>query len=118
VFKRKVGIESFACCFFSWFFLERTISELTLLLGISARGEITAKMQRKIVRAKEGRYSGGDFISCIEQMDLLKKYWIPELDHAPRVLVHGDLSPNNIIVDEHYDVQGFVIQTWKRWDIC
>ncbi|KAI5256820.1 hypothetical protein E4T42_01392 [Aureobasidium subglaciale] len=63
-------------------------------------------MQRKIVRAKEGRYSGGDFLSCIEQMVLFEKYWIPELDHAPRVLVHGDLSPNNIIVDEHYDIQG------------
>ena len=31
-------------------------------------------------------------------MSLLERYWIPHLDKAPRVLVHGDLSANNIIV--------------------
>lgn len=63
-------------------------------------------MQRKLTRAKEGNYSGGGVQSCIKQMDLLEKYWIPHLDAAPRVLVHGDLSPNNIIVDEDFDVKG------------
>ena len=33
---------------------------------------------------------------------------IPELENAPYVLVHGDMSPNNIIVDEGNNVQRFV----------
>ncbi|KAI5206093.1 hypothetical protein E4T39_02771 [Aureobasidium subglaciale] len=66
-------------------------------------------MQRKIARAKGGKYSGGDFQSCLKQMDLLEQYCILELDHAPHVLVHGDLSPNNIIMDEHYNIQGILV---------
>lgn len=66
----------------------------------SAKDEITAKLQRKIKRAEKGQYAGGNAESCIKQLDLLEKYWIPELDTAPRVLVHGDLSANNVIVDK------------------
>jgi aminoglycoside phosphotransferase (APT) family kinase protein len=60
-----------------------------------------AKIQRKIERAEKGKYSGGDVRSCKKQMSLLERYWIPHLDKAPRVLVHGDLSANNIIVGKH-----------------
>lgn len=66
----------------------------------SAKDEITAKLQRKIKRAEKGQYPGGNAESCIKQLDLLERYWIPELDSAPRVLVHGDLSANNVIVDK------------------
>lgn len=35
-----------------------------------------------------------------------KRYIIPELEHAPHVLVHGDLSAANILVDDDFDVRG------------
>jgi hypothetical protein len=30
---------------------------------------------------------------------MVSEFWIPDLDDAPHVLLHGDLSGNNIIVD-------------------
>jgi hypothetical protein len=87
---------------FSFFNTTRIYS---FYIGISARDETIAKIQRKVIRARDGKYSGGGLQSCIKQMDLLEKYWVPDLDAAPRVLVYSDLSPNNIIVDEEFDVK-------------
>lgn len=68
---------------------------------------IESKIHRKITRAQAGSLPGGTVAECKRQMELTKSYWIPELDTAPHVLVHGDLSGNNIIVDgDHGTVQG------------
>lgn len=40
----------------------------------------------------------GTVAECEDQKNLVAEYWIPGLDTAPHVLVHGDLSGNNIIV--------------------
>jgi len=42
---------------------------------------------------------------CLQQKHLILDYWLPELDDSYHILVHGDLSANNIIVDEHFDVK-------------
>ena len=44
---------------------------------------------------------------CLEQKRLIQDYWLPQLDDAFHVLVHGDLSANNVIVDEHFDVKRY-----------
>ena len=36
---------------------------------------------------------------------MVSEFWIPDLDDAPHVLVHGDLSGNNIIVDGNFNIQ-------------
>lgn len=73
--------------------------------GKSARDYMVTKIERKILRASKNQYLSGDEKSCVKQLKLLDKYWIPELDKAPFVLVHSDLSADNIIVDDQYDVQ-------------
>jgi aminoglycoside phosphotransferase (APT) family kinase protein len=36
---------------------------------------------------------------------MVSEFWIPDLDDAPHVLLHGDLSGNNIIVDGNLNIQ-------------
>jgi aminoglycoside phosphotransferase (APT) family kinase protein len=64
-----------------------------------------------MTRAKDGKYTGGSFESCTRQLRLVDRYWVPELDSAPRVLVHGDLSANNIIVDKDMNLGRSVLAT-------
>ncbi|KAK4038465.1 hypothetical protein C8A01DRAFT_17461 [Parachaetomium inaequale] len=73
------------------------------LLRVQQPGEtalewITYKIDRKIARAKSNELPGGTVTQCEDQKQLIPKYWMPDLDHAPHVLVHGDISGNNIIV--------------------
>lgn len=64
-----------------------------------------------MTRAKDGNYTGGDVESCNMQLSLVDRYCVPELDSAPRVLVHGDLSANNIILDENQNLGRLVVAT-------
>ncbi|KAH0337199.1 hypothetical protein KCU81_g8173, partial [Aureobasidium melanogenum] len=82
--------------------------------GTSAKAEVTVKIQRKIERAEKGSYIGGNVESCKRQMSLLENYWIPHLDEAPRVLVHGDLSANNILVDQHSNLRSIIDLGWTE----
>jgi len=66
---------------------------------------ITTKIDRKIARAKKGDLRGRTVAECLQQRRLILDYWLPELDDGYHILVHGDLSANNIIVDEHFDVK-------------
>jgi len=77
------------------------------------------KIQRKIERAEKGSYSGGNVQSCKKQMSLLERYWIPYLDKEPRVLVHGDLSANNIIMDQHSNLKRLpLVDTQSVYDFA
>lgn len=63
-----------------------------------------------MARASKGNLPGATVAECEQEMELTKKYWIKELDAAPHVLVHGDLSGNNVIVDSHSNaVRGYVV---------
>jgi aminoglycoside phosphotransferase (APT) family kinase protein len=73
---------------------------------VTARDWITAKIRRKIIRAQNGTLPGGTVAECEHQLELVENYWVPELDNRPHVLVHGDLSGNNIIVDQDQSVRG------------
>jgi len=77
-------------------------------IGQSAKQYIEAYIRRKIDRCLRNSYLDGDTESCYKQLDLLDKYWIPELDDAPFVLTHGDLSANNMIVDSQNNLERFV----------
>lgn len=91
------------------------IANATLdLLQINAAGPpaltwVRAKIRRKIDRARKGNLPGATVAECERQMELSEQYWVQELDAAPHVLVHGDLSSNSIIVDDaHSVVRGLV----------
>ncbi|KAH6621341.1 hypothetical protein B0J18DRAFT_224216 [Chaetomium sp. MPI-SDFR-AT-0129] len=66
--------------------------------GKTALEWITSKIDRKITRARSNKLRGGTVAECEDQKQLIPKYWMPDLDNAPHVLVHGDISENNIIV--------------------
>ena len=74
-------------------------------LGVNALDWITSKIDRKIARAKAKQFPHGTMSECEEQKALILRYWVPEIDEAPHVLVHGDLSTNNIIVDDSSEVK-------------
>ncbi|KAF6811184.1 hypothetical protein CSOJ01_05863 [Colletotrichum sojae] len=82
--------------------------------GKTASDWIKAKINRKIARAKAGTLPGGTVAECQQQMQLVQKYWIPELDDAPHILVHGDLSSNNVIVDDYCNVKGIIDLGWAE----
>ncbi|KAL4725663.1 hypothetical protein ACLX1H_007814 [Fusarium chlamydosporum] len=69
---------------------------------------IRDKIKRKRKRAKAGKLPGGTVADCDHQKELIDKYLMPELDSAPHVLVHGDLSPVNIIMDEKNNVKSII----------
>ncbi|KAK4196842.1 hypothetical protein QBC40DRAFT_4251 [Triangularia verruculosa] len=82
----------------------RAVANASLdLLRIQRPGEtalewITYKINRKIARTKSNELRGGTVTKCEDQKQLISKYWMPDLNNAPHVLVHGDISGNNIIV--------------------
>ncbi|KAL9024041.1 MAG: hypothetical protein Q9196_006805 [Gyalolechia fulgens] len=78
----------------------------------SAREYITTKIDRKLLRAEKGELRGGTVAECLEQKRLIQDYWLPQLDDAFHVLVHGDLSANNVIVDEHFNVKCVIDLGW------
>lgn len=52
-----------------------------------------------------GKYAGRGIEGCRKQLDLLNEFWDLDLDTAPHVLIHGDLSDTNIIVNGNSDVE-------------
>lgn len=46
---------------------------------------------------------------CLDQQNLIAKYLVQQLDQAPCILVHGDLTVENIIVDEEFKVKAYVL---------
>ena len=88
------------------------LSEL-IELGMSALDWINSRIGRKIIRATKKTIPGATLAECEMQRSMISDFWIPELDHAPHVLVHGDLSVNNIIMDKNFDLQGLVIKQHK-----
>lgn len=66
---------------------------------------MASRLDRKISRAKNDRLPGATVQECEHQKAMLPEFWIPALDNAPHVLVHGDLSANNIIVSDQLEVQ-------------
>lgn len=76
-----------------------------LFAGITARDYVRTRICRKIERAERQEYRGGGPEGCRKQFALIERYWLPELDNAPHIRVHGDLGPKNIIVDEEFDLK-------------
>ncbi|KAM3417083.1 hypothetical protein BST61_g8659 [Cercospora zeina] len=73
--------------------------------GVSAWNWMTNKIDRKIARAERDDLPFGTKAQCEQQKSLMQRYWIPDLDDCPHVLVHGDLSSQNIIVDDDFAVR-------------
>lgn len=80
-------------------------------IGYLARDYVTARIKHKIERAERGEYRGGDADGCQRQLSFVERYWILDLDDTPHMLVYSNLGPNNIVVDDEFNVQRYAIYT-------
>lgn len=82
------------------------LTELSHHLGITARDHFMRIIQNKIRRVRSGLLPEITEQDCLDQMNILPGVLFPELDGAPFTLDHGDLSPQNILIDAQYNVTG------------
>ncbi|KFY67772.1 hypothetical protein V497_00236 [Pseudogymnoascus sp. VKM F-4516 (FW-969)] len=68
----------------------------------------TTLINRKIKRAQDSKLPGATVSECLGQQSLISEYLVPDLDQAPCVLVHGDLTAENIIVDQDFNVKAII----------
>ncbi|KFY74438.1 hypothetical protein V499_05554 [Pseudogymnoascus sp. VKM F-103] len=65
-------------------------------------------INRKIKRAENNKLPGATISECLDQQSLIAEYLIPDLDNSPCVLVHGDLTAENVTVDEEFNVKAII----------
>lgn len=53
-------------------------------------------------------------INYLIQRSMVPQYVVKEYDSSPWVVVHGDLHNDNIVVDEDFNLQGFVFRQCKE----
>ena len=82
------------------------VNILTQTGNTTARVYVTQAIDRKIARVVHGQLRTAKLVDCLRQRSLVNKYVIPELEEAPWIMVHDDLSQHNIIVDNEGAVSG------------
>lgn len=73
---------------------------------ITATDHFTRIIQNKFHRVHRGLLPEITEQDCSDQMNLLPSVLLPEVDGAFITLDHGDLSPQNILVDAHHNITG------------
>ncbi|KFZ04010.1 hypothetical protein V502_10481 [Pseudogymnoascus sp. VKM F-4520 (FW-2644)] len=74
----------------------------------TATAYITALINRKIKRAQDSKLPAATLGECLDQQRLIAEYLVPDLDRAPCVLVHVDLTAENVIVDQDFNVKAII----------
>ncbi|WEW60409.1 hypothetical protein PRK78_005894 [Emydomyces testavorans] len=80
---------------------------LTQRVG-SALENLTNKIDEKIIRICRGELREIRVMHCFLLQSLLEEAIHRPLDNAPFFIDHGDLSPQNIIVDSEYNITGII----------
>lgn len=73
---------------------------------MTAEVYVTKAIDRKIKRVLQGQLRTAKLVDCLRQRSLIRKYLISEMNSSPWVMVHGDLSGSNIIMDNEYNISG------------
>lgn len=74
--------------------------------GHCHRAFFTRIINHKIRRVRSGFLPEITEQDCFNQMNILSDVLLPELDDAPFVMDHGDLSAQNILIDSEHNVTG------------
>lgn len=68
----------------------------------------TRIIQNKTYRVREGLLPGITEQDCSDQMNILTNVLLPQLDEAPFAIAHGDLAPQNTLIDAQHNIMGSV----------
>ena len=90
--------------------IQASLIECTKETSVSAHVTATEHFQkiieRKFQRVRDGLLPILTEQDCLEQQRILPGVLFPELDDAPFAIDHGDLAPQNIVVDSAYNITG------------
>jgi Ser/Thr protein kinase RdoA (MazF antagonist) len=64
----------------------------------------TRIIKNKTRRVRDGLLPEITEQDCSEQMKILSDVLLPELDEALFAIAHGDLSPQNILIDAYHNI--------------
>ncbi|KAE8353701.1 kinase-like domain-containing protein [Aspergillus coremiiformis] len=65
-------------------------------------------IQNKFRRVRSGLLPEITEQDCLDQMNILPGVLLPELNKAPFAMDHGDLSPQNILIDAQHNITGII----------
>jgi hypothetical protein len=63
-------------------------------------------VDNKLHRIRNGQLPEITEQDCFDQKGLLHRLLYSELENAPFAIDHGDLAPQNMIVDSEYNITG------------
>lgn len=86
--------------------MKLNIIQVLTTIGGSTLDFLTDAVDRKIIRVYRNQLPETSLEDCLILRALLPKVVHEELNHAPFLISHGDLSSNNILVDSDYNVTG------------
>ncbi|KAK2805082.1 hypothetical protein FQN50_006327 [Emmonsiellopsis sp. PD_5] len=75
---------------------------------VTATEHFSRIIENKIRRVHNGLLPGISEQDCFDQRNILSDVLLPKLDNAPFAMDHGDLSPQNILVDSEFNVTGII----------
>ncbi|KAI9861204.1 MAG: hypothetical protein M1813_005377 [Trichoglossum hirsutum] len=94
----------------------RQVADITLELAdctgewrpTTASTHLTDSIDRKIVRVSNGQLPGIQLRDCFIQRALVPEVVHFPLEKSPTLISHEDLIPENIIVDNEYNIKGII----------
>ena len=96
-------------CVVYLYFLKTKDGKLTKFpfLGMTTTAIFLERLARnRLTRVVEGKISGLSQQDCRDQQTLLAKVLGMDGDDTTQAMDHGDFKPDNIIVDEEYNIKG------------
>ena len=63
----------------------------------------------RLARVMEDKIPGLSLQDCWDQRALLATVLEPEGEDTALAIDHGDFKPDNVIVDEEYNIKGYVV---------
>ncbi|KKK26186.1 hypothetical protein ARAM_000974 [Aspergillus rambellii] len=87
--------------------IHASLIECTKATGrVTATDHFTRIINNKFRRVRDGLLPETTEQDCFDQRNNLSNVLLPELDNAPFAMDHGDLSPQNILIDAQGGVDG------------
>ncbi|KAM4054834.1 phosphotransferase enzyme family protein [Hirsutella rhossiliensis] len=84
------------------------VCEVPFATGTSAIGHFERIISNRRRRVCDGHLPGLTEQDCHDQQAILTSVLHPELEDAPFAMDHGDLSPQNILVDSAQNITGII----------